>query len=543
MTVNRSLVTYVIISYILLLAGSFRTAEAQMAGNYVNIFDTTLRDGEQAPGCGMTAEEKLRVACQLEKLGVDVIEAGFPISSEEDFQSVRNIAEKVRGCQIAGLCRANLKDIDRGWEAIKDAESPRIHTFIATSDIHLKHKLKKSREEVLEMINTAVKHAKGYTENVEFSCEDATRTDLEYLCRAVDVAVQSGATTINIPDTVGYTVPEEFAHLIRSLMESVESLDKVILSVHCHNDLGLAVANSLAAVKEGARQVECTVNGLGERAGNASLEEIVMGIKVRQDQHPYKTGINTEQIYPTSRLVSQITGVGVQPNKAIVGANAFAHESGIHQDGVLKYRMTYEIMSAEEVGIPSNKIVLGKHSGRHAFRRRLQEYGYDLQGDDFETAFRKFKDLADKKKYVFDEDIEALINEEFVRSSNYYKLITTSFSGGTDMSPSATTVLEINGEQISVSETGSGPVDAVFRAIKKGTGEDPDLESYNVASITGGTDAQGEVTVRISKNGVVTQGQGASTDIVVASAKAFLNALNKLRWRREHPRKSAYDGI
>ena len=437
-----------------------------MKDNYIRIFDTTLRDGEQAPGCGMTAEEKLRVAYQLEKLGVDIIEAGFPISSEEDFQSVKKISDKIKNCQIAGLCRANLKDIDRGWEAVKNAESPRIHTFIATSDIHLKHKLKKTRDEVLEMISTAVKHAKNYTDNVEFSCEDATRTDMDFLCKAVDVAVRAGATTINIPDTVGYTVPAEFSNIIRTLRQRVPSLDDVILSVHCHNDLGLAVANSLAAIKEGARQVECTINGLGERAGNASLEEIVMGIKVRHDQHPYTTGIHTEQIYPTSRLVSQITGVGVQPNKAIVGANAFAHEAGIHQDGILKHRMTYEIMRAEDVGIPSNKLVLGKHSGRHAFRKRLLEYGYDLGEEEFEVAFKKFKDLADKKKYVFDEDIEALISEEFVRSSNYYKLITTNFAGGTGMSPTATVVLEINGNEITASETGGGPVDAIYKAIK-----------------------------------------------------------------------------
>lgn len=514
-----------------------------MANEYVYIFDTTLRDGEQAPGCGMTAEEKLRIAYQLEKLGVDIIEAGFPVSSEEDFQSVKKIAERIRNCQIAGLCRANIKDIDRGWEAIKSSESPRIHTFIATSDIHLKHKLRKNREEVLEMISIAVKHARNYTENVEFSCEDATRTDIDFLCKAVDVAVRAGASTINIPDTVGYTVPEEFGGIIRTLKQRVPELDNIILSVHCHNDLGLAVANSLAAIKEGARQVECTINGLGERAGNASLEEIVMGMKVRNDMHPFDTGINTDQLYPTSRLVSQITGVAVQPNKAVVGANAFAHEAGIHQDGVLKHRMTYEIMSAEEVGIPSNKIVLGKHSGRHAFRKRLEEYGYALDEQELENAFKKFKDLADKKKYVFDEDIEALINEEFVRSSNYYKLLAANFAGGTDMSPTATVVLEINGEEVTASDTGGGPVDAIYKALKKATRENPVLENYIVSSITGGTDAQGEVTVRISENGVVTQGQGSSTDIVVASAKAFLNALNKLRWRREHPRQSANGGI
>lgn len=514
-----------------------------MSSNYVNIFDTTLRDGEQAPGCSMTAEEKLRVAYQLEKLGVDIIEAGFPISSEEDFMSVKTIAEKIKDCQIAGLCRANFKDIDRGWEAVKNAQSPRIHTFIATSDIHLKHKLRKSKEEVLEMISAAVKHAKNYTDNVEFSCEDATRTDIDYLCKAVDIAVKSGATTINIPDTVGYTVPEEFAYIIRTLRERVPDLDGIVLSVHCHNDLGLAVANSLAAIKEGARQVECTINGLGERAGNASLEEIVMGLKVRHDKNPYETGINTEHIYHASRLVSQVTGVSVQPNKAIVGANAFAHEAGIHQDGVLKHKLTYEIMTPEEVGIPSNKIVLGKHSGRHAFKNRLEEYGYFLDNSDLEKAFMKFKDLADKKKYVFDEDIEALINEEFLRSSDYYKLLMVNFAGGTEMSPTATVKISIDGEEVSASETGGGPVDAIYKAIKKATRETPKLERFTVSSITGGTDAQGEVTVRISDDQYISQGQGSSTDIVVASAKAFLNALNRLRWRREHPKLSTSRGV
>ncbi|MGI9553378.1 MAG: 2-isopropylmalate synthase [Thermodesulfobacteriota bacterium] len=514
-----------------------------MSSNYINIFDTTLRDGEQAPGCGMTAEEKLRVAYQLEKLGVDIIEAGFPISSEEDFLSVKTIAENIKDCQVAGLCRANFKDIDRGWEAVKHSAKPRIHTFIATSDIHLKHKLKKSREEVLEMISGAVKHARNYTDNVEFSCEDATRTDIDYLCKAVDIAVKSGASTINIPDTVGYTAPEEFAFIIRTLKEKVPGLDDVILSVHCHNDLGLAVANSLAAIGEGARQVECTINGLGERAGNASLEEIVMALQTRNDLHPFDTGINTVNIYPTSRLVSQVTGVNVQPNKAIVGANAFAHEAGIHQDGVLKHRITYEIMQPEEVGIPSNKIVLGKHSGRHAFKNRLEEYGYFLSDENLEIAFKKFKDLADKKKYVFDEDIEALINEEFLRSSNYYKLLTVNFAGGTGMSPTATVKLEIDGKEVVASETGGGPVDAIYKAIKNATGEEPTLENYSVSSITGGTDAQGEVSVRVTQYGIISQGHGSDTDIVVASAKAYLNALNKLRWRREHPKVSNTKGI
>jgi len=514
-----------------------------MSSDMVKIFDTTLRDGEQAPGCGMTAEEKLRVAHQLEKLGVDIIEAGFPISSEGDFQSVKLIAEKIRGCEIAGLCRANFVDIDRGWEAIKGAASPRIHTFIATSDIHLQHKLKKTRDEVLEAISAAVKHAKAYTDNVEFSCEDATRTDLDYLCRAVDIAIRAGATTINIPDTVGYTVPEEFAYIIRTLKERVAGLDNVALSVHCHNDLGLAVANSIAAIKEGARQVECTINGLGERAGNASLEEIVMSLKVRNDRNPYRTKIITEQIYPTSRLVSQVTGVNVQPNKAIVGANAFAHEAGIHQDGVLKERITYEIMKAEEVGIPSNKIILGKHSGRHAFRKRLEEFGYFLSDKDFETAFRKFKDLSDKKKYVFDEDIEALISDEFLRSSDFYKIVSINFASGTDMRPVATVKILIDGDEITVSEYGSGPVDAVYKAISKATGVTPNLQSYVVAAITGGTDAQGEVTVRVEEDGIVSQGQAANTDVVVASAKAYINALNKLRWRKEHPRRASTTGV
>ncbi|MGH7801193.1 MAG: 2-isopropylmalate synthase [Thermodesulfobacteriota bacterium] len=509
----------------------------------VKIFDTTLRDGEQAPGCGMTAEEKLRVSYQLEKLGVDVIEAGFPASSEGDFQSVKLISESIRSCEIAGLCRANFNDIDRGWEAVKGAKSPRIHTFIATSNIHLKHKLGKTRDEVLEIISAAVKHSKRYTENVEFSCEDATRTDLDYLCKAVDIAIKAGATTINIPDTVGYTVPEEFSYTIRTLKERVQALDKVTLSVHCHDDLGLAVANSIAAIKEGARQVECTINGLGERAGNASLEEIVMALKVRHDRNPFKTRIVTEQIYPTSRLVAHVTGVNVQPNKAIVGANAFAHEAGIHQDGVLKERITYEIMTPEEVGIPSNKIILGKHSGRHGFKRRLEEFGYFLSESDFQRVFQRFKELADKKKYVFDEDIEALISDEFIRSSNFYRIISANFASGTDMRPVATVKLLIDDEEVTVSEYGDGPVDAAYKAISKATGISPNLEHYIVAAITGGTDAQGEVTVRIEEDGVVSQGQGASTDIIVASAKAFINALNKLRWRKEHPKLASTKGV
>ncbi len=514
------------------------------SSDYIHIFDTTLRDGEQAPGCSMTSDEKLRVAFQLEKLGVDVIEAGFPISSEEDFLSVKKIAERIKSCQVAGLCRANFKDIDRGWEAVRCSESPRIHTFIATSDIHLKHKLRKSREDVLEMIVAAVRHARKYTENVEFSCEDATRTDIDYLCRAVDTAVKAGATTINIPDTVGYTVPEEFAGIIATLVKNVPDLDDVVLSVHCHNDLGLAVANSHAAIREGARQVECTINGLGERAGNASLEEIVMGLKVRNDRRPYTSRVDTKQIYPSSRLVSQVTGVNVQPNKAVVGANAFAHEAGIHQAGVLRETLTYEIMTPQEVGIPSNSIVLGKHSGRHAFRDRLEEYGYVLEPEAFEKAFIRFKALADKKKYVFDEDVEALINSECLNSSDHYVFVSASYSGGTNQEPQATVTVAAAGEEVTASQKGSGPVDAIFKAVKEATYLSPRLERFSVSSITGGTDAQGEVTVRISDEDVVSQGQGVDTDISVASAKAFVNALNRLRWRKEHPRRDAkFKGI
>lgn len=514
-----------------------------MSEQYVKIFDTTLRDGEQAPGCGMTTDEKLKVAYNLQKLGVDIIEAGFPISSEGDFQSVKLVAQEIKGCEIAGLCRANINDIDRGWEAVKHAENPRIHTFIATSEIHLKHKLRKTQDEVLAIIEKAVKHAVSYTQNVEFSCEDATRTEIGYLCKAVELAVKCGATTINIPDTVGYTVPQEFHSIISTLLERVKGLDKVTLSVHCHNDLGLAVANTIAAINAGARQAECTINGLGERAGNASLEEIVMALKVRNDKNPYATGINTEHIFPTSRIVSQVTGVKVQPNKAIVGANAFAHEAGIHQDGVLKERITYEIMNPEDVGIPSNKIILGKHSGRHAFRKRIEDYGYFLSDKNFEIAFKKFKDLCDLKKYVFDVDIEALISEEFIRSSDFYKLISANFASGTDMQPVATLTILIDGIEKTISEHGDGPVDAAYRAISKATEQTPKLLDYNVGAITGGTDAQGAVTVRIEEDGIISQGQGANTDIIVASAKAYVNALNKLRWRKEHPRKASSSGV
>ena len=511
--------------------------------NIVKIFDTTLRDGEQAPGCSMNVEEKLKVALQLERLGVNIIEAGFPIASDGDFNSVKLIAKQIKDCEVAGLSRANLKDIDRAWEAIKCAANPRIHTFIANSDIHLKHKLKKTKDEVLEIIGQSVRHSAKYTSNVEFSCEDATRTDLDFLCKAINVAIESGATTINIPDTVGYTVPSEFREIIKNLKSNIELIDNVTISVHCHNDLGLAVANSLAAISEGARQVECTINGLGERAGNASLEEIVMSLKVRNDLNPYETEIDSKQIYPTSKLVSSVTGVFVQPNKAIVGANAFAHEAGIHQDGVLKQSLTYEIMDPSEVGIPSNHIVLGKHSGRHAFRDRLTEFGYELSEDNFEIAFIKFKELCDKKKYVFDEDIEALINEEFVRSGDFYKLESLECQSGTEKTPKAKIKILVDGEEKQAQASGDGPIDSVFKAISEAVQIFPVLDSYSVSSITGGMDAQGEVTVTIKDDDISARGKGSSTDVIIASARALINALNNLRWRKNHPKVNNPKGV
>ena len=511
--------------------------------NLIKIFDTTLRDGEQAPGCSMNENEKLKVALNLEKLGVNIIEAGFPIASEGDFNSVKIIAKQIKDCEVAGLSRANLKDIDRAWEAIKCAANPRIHTFIATSDIHLKYKLKKTKDEVLGIIKSSVSHSAKYTSNVEFSCEDATRTELDFLYKSIQTAINAGATTINIPDTVGYSVPSEFGSIIRNLHENIDGISGVTISVHCHNDLGLAVANSLAAVHEGARQVECTINGLGERAGNASLEELVMALKVRNDLNPFITRLDTSQIYPCSKLVSSVTGVSVQPNKAIVGANAFAHEAGIHQDGVLKESMTYEIMDPAEVGIPSNHIVLGKHSGRHAFKDRLNQFGYELSDDNFEIAFVKFKELCDKKKYVFDEDIFSLVNEEFMRLSDFYQLETIECSSGSEIKPVAKIGMSIDGKTINVEESGDGPMDSVFKAISKAAGITPVLDSYAVASVTEGMDAQAEVSVSIKHDDFFARGKGASTDVIIASAKAFINALNTLRWRKNHPKVASTRGI
>lgn len=499
----------------------------------IKIFDTTLRDGEQSPGASMNIEEKVRVAHQLEKLNVDIIEAGFPFASEGDFEAVKKVAKSIKNCQVAGLARANNRDIDRAWEALKEAKNPRIHTFIATSDIHLKHKLKKSRDEVLEAAVAAVKHAKKLTDNVEFSAEDAVRSDVDYLCRVVEAVIAVGATTVNIPDTVGYAIPTEFGKLIRTLHERVPNVDKAVISVHCHNDLGLAVANSLAAIENGAGQIECTINGIGERAGNASLEEIVMAIRTRRDLLGFETAIETTNLYPASRLITHITGMVVQPNKAIVGANAFAHEAGIHQDGVLKEKSTYEIMTPESVGVSQNLLVLGKHSGRHAFRERIKDLGYELDDVNLDKAFARFKKLADKKKEIFDEDLDAIVADEVIRIDEKYKLAYLNVSSGTVTVPTATVQLEINGDKVQEAGFGVGPVDAVYETIAKITKTKSKLIRYSVSSVTRGMDAQGEVTVRVEEGGKTVIGQGAHTDIIVASAKAYINALNKLEYRKK----------
>lgn len=494
------------------------------------IFDTTLRDGEQSPGASMNIEEKLRIAHQLERLNVDVMEAGFPIASEGDFEAVKKIAQTIKGSQIAGLSRANDMDIDRAWDALQYAgERGRIHTFIATSDIHLEHKLKMSEQQVLDTAVAAVKRAAGYTPNVEFSAEDAVRTRLPYLAQIIEAVIEAGATTVNIPDTVGYTIPSEYFNIINYLKENVSNIDKAIISVHCHNDLGLAVANSLAAVQAGARQVECTVNGIGERAGNCSLEEVVMSLRTRHDILPYATEVATEQITPSSKLLSTITGIQVQQNKAIVGANAFAHEAGIHQHGVLMNKETYEIMTPESVGLNQNKLVLGKHSGRHAFIDRLKELGYDLNKEEIQKAFVRFKALADMKKEIFDEDLDAIVADEVLRITETYKLLQMNVSSGSFAAPTATVEMEVEGEIKKAAVMGDGPVDASFKAIKELTGTGYPLLNFSVGAITGGTDAQGECTVRLkNEEGREVLGQGAHPDIIVASAKAYVNALNKI---------------
>ena len=494
----------------------------------IKIFDTTLRDGEQSPGNSMNIEEKLRVAKQLQKLNVDVIEAGFPIASEGDFEAVKKIAQTIKGPEIAGLCRSSDKDIDRAWEALKYAgEKGRIHTFIATSDIHMKYKLKMEPERVLENAVKAVKRAAGYTPNVEFSCEDAVRTRLPFLAQVVEAVIAAGATTVNIPDTVGYTTPFEYFNIIKYLKDNVPNIEKAIISVHCHNDLGLSVANSVAAVQAGAGQVECTINGIGERAGNCSLEEFVMILRTRKDILPFNTNVLTEQLTPSSRLLSGITGIAVQPNKAIVGANAFAHESGIHQHGMLMDKSTYEIMTPESVGLTASALVLGKHSGRHAFKKRLEELGYDLDDEMLNRAFERFKALADLKKEVYDEDLDAIVTDE-ARCEERYKLEHITVTCGSFAVATATVQMEIDGKTVRTAELGDGPVDSAFKAIKKLTKSKAKLTQYNVGSITGGTDAQGEVTVRVEEDAQTVVGKGSSTDIIVASAKAYIHALNRL---------------
>src|SRR5689334_19547268 len=507
-----------------------------MAKDKLIIFDTTLRDGEQSPGASMTREEKIRIARQLERLKVDVIEAGFAASSNGDFEAIRSIAQVVKDSTICSLARANDKDIARAAEALKPANSFRIHTFIATSALHMEKKLRMTPDQVYEQARLAVRFARQFTDDIEFSPEDGSRSDMDFLCRVLEGVIAEGATTINLPDTVGYAVPEGYAALIRSVRERIPNSDKAIWSVHCHNDLGMAVANSLAAVKlGGARQVECTINGLGERAGNTSLEEVVMAVKTRRDYFNLDVGVDTTQIVPASKLVSQITGFVVQPNKAVVGANAFAHASGIHQDGVLKARDTYEIMRAEDVGWTANKIVLGKLSGRNAFKQRLQELGISLDSEsELNLAFQRFKELADCKSEIYDEDLQALVAQEAGRThEEHWHLVTMSQGSGMGERPHASVVLKTNGSEKRADAQGDGPVDATFKAIESIAKSGAELLLFSVNAVTTGTESQGEVTVRLAKGGRVVNGVGADTDIVVASAKAYVSALNKLESKVE----------
>lgn len=494
----------------------------------IQIFDTTLRDGEQSPGCSMSAQEKLLMARQLERLGVDVIEAGFAASSPGDFKSVQEIGQQISKSRVVSLCRASRSDIERGVEALRDAQNWGIHVFIASSQLHMKYKLQMDEQEVLKRAVEAVEFAKKYTDNVEFSAEDATRSEPEFLVKLFSEVVRAGATTLNAPDTVGYTTPDELYDLISRLRNEVYQADQVIFSVHCHNDLGMGVANSLAAIRAGARQIECTINGIGERAGNAAMEEIVMAINTRQQYYQFQTNIVTEQLYPSSRLLSQITGVAVQPNKAIVGANAFAHEAGIHQHGVLKNALTYEIMTPQSVGIRQNQIVLGKHSGRHALGERIKSLGFELNDVELNHIFKEFKQLADVKRQVFDEDIEALITNNVRKQNHRYELQHLVVTSGTSAVPTATITMRVGSEVIRKASFGDGPVDAALNTIKEITGQRCTLTSYVVKAITGGTDAQGEVSVTVERDGTQVTGRGAHTDIVLASALAFVHALNRL---------------
>ena len=498
------------------------------------IFDTTMRDGEQSPGASMSLEEKLQISRCFDELGIDIIEAGFPIASPGDFEAVTEISKILKRSIPCGLARATTKDIDACRDSLSHAKNFRIHTFISTSPLHMKHKLNKTPEQVLEAIESSVKYARKFTDDVEWSCEDGTRTDMDYMCRTVELAIKCGAKTINIPDTVGYTVPAEYTKIISTLINKVPNIDKAILSTHTHNDLGLAVANALAGVVAGARQVECTINGIGERAGNSALEEIVMAIKTRNDLMPFTTGINTKLISKASKIVSNATGFPVQFNKAIVGKNAFAHESGIHQDGMLKNRNTYEIMTPESVGVHKTSLVMGKHSGRHAFKDKLNDLGYvGITDDVIQTAFGKFKILADKKKHVYDEDIAALVDDSLISEDNVIKLKSLKVFAGTGEPQKAEMTLEVFGEIKNASEIGDGPVDAIFKCIKKLYAHDVNLQLYNVHAVTEGTDAQATVSVRIEEKGKTTVGQAADTDTLVASANAYLSALNKMIIKRK----------
>ncbi len=499
----------------------------------IKIFDTTLRDGEQSPGAAMTHEEKLRIAELLDEMGVDIIEAGFPISSPGDFKAVSEITKIVKRASVCGLARAGFKDIDRAGEALKGAQRPRIHTFISTSPVHMKHKLNMGENAVLEAIGASVTRARNWTSDVQWSAEDATRTVPDFLCRCVEVAIHSGATTINIPDTVGYTTPQEYFEIVSMLRNRVPNADKVTFSTHCHNDLGLAVANSLAGLLAGAGQVECTINGIGERAGNAALEEIVMALKVRKDIMPFGTNINTTLLSKASKLVSNVTGFPVQYNKAIVGKNAFSHESGIHQDGMLKNVETYEIMRPEDVGVNSTSLMLGKLSGRHAFRDKLENMGYTLEEAAFEDAFRRFKDLADKKKHVFDEDIVALVDDEIVRGQDAISIKSLKIETGIGVKPQASMVLSVQGEDRSVTMGGDGAVDAVFHGIREAYPHAATLQLFQINAVTEGTDAQATVSVRLEENGRTVTGKASDTDTLVAAAYAYVNALNKLLVKRE----------
>jgi 2-isopropylmalate synthase len=508
-------------------------ADTQIANTQqVIIFDTTLRDGEQSPGASMTLEEKLEVADILDTMGVDIIEAGFPIASPGDFEAVSEVARRVKRASVAGLARSSFGDIDRCAEAIRHAARPRIHTFLATSPVHMKYKLQKQPHEVLEMVTASVTRARNHVADVEWSAEDGTRAEIDFLCRCVELAIKAGATTINIPDTVGYAVPEEYQAMFETVRARVPNSDKAVFSVHCHNDLGLAVANSLAGLKGGARQIECTINGIGERAGNAALEEVVMALKVRGDRLPFHSQIESTLLTRASKIVSAVSSFPVQYNKAIVGRNAFAHESGIHQDGMLKNALTYEIMTPESVGVAKTSLVMGKHSGRHAFKEKLRELGYELGDNALEDAFKRFKDLADHKKIVYDEDLAALVDDEIMHAHERIKLVALTVIAGTGGPQSAALSLDIDGDHKTYQATGNGPIDAIFNAIKSLVPHHAELELYQVHAVTGGTDAQAEVTVRLAEDGKTVSARGAAPDTLVASAKAYIAALNKLMVKR-----------